>query len=194
MKLIKSLIPFILLVLLLACNNNKSNEPGTTPSQNKSENAEQTSSSNKGQAFIEDEGGKPNALQLAVKSDDHTTLVKAVKAAGVENSLVNAGPLTVFAPTNGAFDKVDQPKLNNLLKPKNKRKLANLLINHVAPSNYPTETLKKNIEKGRKLYMASGNYVEITEKDGDLYVGNAKIITTVDVSNGWVHIVDQVIQ
>lgn len=194
MKLIKSLIPFMFVLLLLACNNNKSNEQEKTPSQKKSENAEQTSSSNKGQAFIKDEGGKPNALQLAVKSDDHTTLVKAVKAAGVENALVNVGPLTVFAPTNAAFDKVDKATLNKLLKPENKSQLAKLLTGHVAPSNYPIKTLKENIAKDRKLFLASGKYVDITEKDGDLYVGNAKIITTVDVSNGWVHVVDQVIQ
>ena len=154
---------------------------------------QETSSSNKGQAFIEDEGGNPNALQLAIKSDDHTTLVKAVKAAGVENSLVNVGPLSVFAPTNAAFDKLNGKTLENLLQPENKKTLAKVLINHVAPSNYPVKTLKKNIEKNRKLYMASGNYVEVTEKNGDLYVGGSKIIATVNVSNGWVHVVDKVI-
>ena len=92
-----------------------------------------------------------------------------------------------------AFDKIDKATFNDLLKPENKGKLALILTNHVAPSNFPVEMLKKNAEKNRKLYMASGEYVEVTQQDGDLYVGGTKIIATVNVSNGWVHIIEDVI-
>ncbi|MBZ9627874.1 fasciclin domain-containing protein [Psychroflexus sp. CAK1W] len=189
---IKSLASVFVMVCLLACNssnNSKSSDQSTEDKTNSSE----VSSSNKGQAFIEDNEGDPNALQLAVGSEDHTTLVTAVQAAGVENALVNVGPLTVFAPTNAAFDKLDKATLEDLLKPENKSKLANILVHHVAPSNYPVKTLEKNIEKDRKLYMADGSYLDVTKKGEDLYIGDAKIIATVNVSNGWVHIVDKVL-
>ncbi|NNC46309.1 MAG: fasciclin domain-containing protein, partial [Winogradskyella sp.] len=138
-------------------------------------------------------GSTPNALQLAIQSEDHSTLVAAVQAAGVENALVNVGPLTVFAPNNAAFAKIDEATLNSLLEPENKSKLAFILTHHVAPANYPVDMLKKNAEKGRKLYMASGKYLEVTEADGDLFLDGVKILGTVNVSNGWVHVTEDVI-
>lgn len=156
-------------------------------------NSKEVSSTDRGQAFIEDEGKNPNALQLAIGSKDHTTLVTAVQAAGVENSLVNVGPLTVFAPTNAAFDKLDKATLEDLLKPENKSALSKILLHHVAPSNYPIKTLEKNVEKNRKLYMADGHYLEVTKQGDDIYVGGTKIVATVNVSNGWVHIVEEVL-
>lgn len=187
--LIKSLLLFAFLGCFIACNNSaKSSEDNASQTT-----TNDTSNEKTGQAFIKDEGGTPNALQLAMQSEDHTTLVTAVQAAGVENALVNVGPLTVFAPNNTAFSKIDEATLNDLLKPENKGKLALILTNHVAPSNFPVEMLKKNAEKNRKLYMASGEYVEVTQQDGDLYIGGTKIIATVNVSNGWVHIVEDVI-
>ncbi|MFD0931264.1 fasciclin domain-containing protein [Psychroflexus salinarum] len=189
---IKSIASVFVLVCLLACNSSDKSKSSEQSADGKTDMTE-TSTSNKGQAFIEDDNGDPNALQLAIGSEDHTTLVKAVQAAGVENSLVNVGPLTVFAPTNAAFDKLDKATLEDLLKPENKSKLANILVHHVAPSNYPVKTLEKNIEKDRKLYMADGQYLEVIKKGEDLYIGNAKIIATVNVSNGWVHIIDNVL-
>uniref|UniRef100_UPI003569C299 fasciclin domain-containing protein n=1 Tax=Salegentibacter sp. TaxID=1903072 RepID=UPI003569C299 len=157
--------------------------------------AEETTDSEtkKGQAFIDDDSETPNALRLAMESDDHTTLVTAVQAAGVENSLVNVGPLTVFAPTNAAFDKLPDGTVEDLLKPENKSRLAYILKNHVAPSNYPIDMLEKNIQKGRTLYMASGENVEVSKDGEDILVGGAKIVGTVKVSNGWVHVVEDVI-
>jgi uncharacterized surface protein with fasciclin (FAS1) repeats len=187
---IKLLLFSLLIGSVVGCketNNDSANSAKNEATTNESSN-EKT-----GQAFIKDEGDVPNALQLTIQSEDHTTLVAAVQAAGVENALVNVGPLTVFAPNNAAFSKIDESTLNDLLKPENKGKLAYILTNHVAPSNYPIEMLKKNAEKGRKLYMASGEYVEVTENNGDLFVGGTKIIGTVNVSNGWVHVVEDVI-
>lgn len=79
------------------------------------------------------------------------------------------------------------------MKPENKSKLANILVHHVAPSNYPIKTLEKNIVKGRKLYMADGQYLEVTKQGEDVYVGGTKIIALINVSNGWVHIIEDVL-
>lgn len=189
----KTLLKLSLLITVMtcffACGGNTNKADGSSTSDSVKDN---TSSEKTGQAFIVDEGGDPNALQLAMSSEDHTTLVAAVQAAGVENALVNVGPLTVFAPTNEAFAKIDEQTLNDLLKPENKGRLAYILTHHVAPSNYPVETLQKNAEKNRKLYMASGKYLDVTVKDGDIYVDGNKILGTVNVSNGWVHVLDNV--
>jgi uncharacterized surface protein with fasciclin (FAS1) repeats len=187
--LIKSLCLLVLSFCFVACNSNTKTSENTANDTTTNE----ASSEKTGQAFIEDEGGTPNALQLAIQSEDHSTLVAAVQAAGVENALVNVGPLTVFAPNNAGFAKIDDATLNDLLKPENKSQLAFILTHHVAPANYPIETLKKNAQKNRKLYMASGKYLEVTEKDGDIYVDGVKIIGTVNVSNGWVHVTEDVI-
>ena len=140
-----------------------------------------------------------NVLQTAMTYKDKdgnkpfSTLVAAVQAAGVGDALVNAGPLTVFAPVNAAFDKLPKGTVETLLKPENKTKLGFILKNHVAPSNYPIKQLKKEAKKGRKLYMASGKYLAVENKDGKLYVGGAPILMSVKVSNGWIHVIDQVL-
>ncbi len=175
-------------LLFVGCKEKSSEDVTSTDTEEATDAA-----SNRGQAFIEDEGSEPNALNTAINSPDHTTLVAAVQAAEVENALVNVGPLSVFAPTNAAFDKLPEGTLDDLLKPENKEKLAQILINHVAPGNYPIETLKKNVEKGRTLYMASGEYVTVTQEGEDIYVGGTKIVGSINVSNGWVHIIEDVI-
>ena len=176
--------------VLIGCKDN-SNDESETPAA--AAETESDAASNKGQAFIDEDSENPNALQLAMDSEDHTTLVTAIKAAGVENSLVNVGPLTVFAPTNAAFDKLPDGTVEDLLKPENKSRLAYILKNHVAPSNYPADMLEKNIRKGRSLYMASGENVDVSKEGEDILVGGAKILGTVKVSNGWVHVVEDVI-
>ena len=149
--------------------------------------------SNKGLGYTKGSSATPNCLEVALESPDHTTLVKAVQAAGVENSLVNVGPLTVFAPTNAAFDKLDKATLDDLMKPENKSKLSSILLNHVAPSNYPIENLKQISEQGNQLYMASGEYVDVKVEGDDIFVDGKKILGTVRADNGWVHVIDEVI-
>lgn len=193
MKTISALFIFLLVVgstLFTGCKQGPANGNENSIPQNESQ---ETSSSNRGQAFIEDENENPNALRLAIDSPDHTTLVAAVQAAEVENSLVNVGPLSVFAPTNAAFEKLPEGTVEDLLKPENQGKLAYILKNHVAPSNYPVETLIKNVEKGRSLYMASGENVSVTKEGDDIYVGGVKIVASVKVSNGWVHVTEDLI-
>ncbi len=83
--------------------------------------------------------------------------------------------------------------VETLLKPENKAKFAFILTNHVAPANYAIETLNKNVEKGRKLYMASGKYLTVEKKDDTIYVGGTKILKSVKVSNGWIHVIGDVL-
>ena len=147
----------------------------------------------KGQSGVEDNESDANALQVARSIEDFSTLVAAIEAAGVEDAVVNAGPLTIFAPLNSAFAKLPEGTVENLVKPENKATLAFILVNHVAPANYPIKQLKKEAKKGRKLYMASGKYLVVENKDGEIYVGGTKILKTVQVSNGWIHVVDDVL-
>ena len=147
----------------------------------------------KGQSGVVDTESDANALQVAKSIEDFSTLVVAIEAGGVEDALVNTGPLTIFAPLNTAFAKLPEGTVENLVKPENKATLAFILTNHVAPANYPIKQLKKEAKKGRKLYMASGKYLVVENKDGDIYVGGTKILKTVQVSNGWIHVVDDVL-
>lgn len=146
-------------------------------------------SGDQGQAFIEDSSTTNSVLLFAINSKDHSTLVAAVQAAGIENSLVNAGPLTVFAPTNDAFDKLPPGTVSNLLEKENIEKLAFILKHHVTPGNYSKDFIKKF----KQLGQASNENVSIRVEGNDVYVGEAKIIGSAKVSNGTVHVVDKVI-
>jgi len=148
-----------------------------------------TSSKEQGQAFIEGDVSKPNVLQIAMNSPDHTTLVAAVQAADLENALVNAGPLMVFAPTNEAFEALPAGTVEDLLKPENKQKLATILKHHVTAGNYDKDFLKNF----KKLGQADDTNTTVEVKGDDVYVGGAKIIATVKAGNGIVHVVDKVI-
>ena len=141
------------------------------------------------QAGVSDDMSANNILNVAVSSPDHTTLVAAVQAAQIEHVLVNAGPLTVFAPVNDAFAALPEGTVETLLKPENKADLARILTRHAAPGTYKTAYLKD----GMTLYMATGDYLPVVVTDGEYYVGGAKILGTVECSNGLVHVVDKVI-
>lgn len=130
-----------------------------------------------------------SVLHVAINSKDHSTLVLAVQAAELENSLVNAGPLTVFAPTNEAFDELPPNTVSSLLERENIDKLAFILKHHVTPGNYSKDFIKKF----KKLGQASNENVPVEVKGDDVYIGGAKIIASVKASNGTVHIVDKVI-
>lgn len=183
---IKLLFVSIALLVFSACKNETTTETGTTVGSSEQSVAP---TSNQGQAFIEDDESAPNVLQIAIGSPDHTTLVAAVQAAGLENSLVNAGPLMVFAPTNAAFDALPAGTVEDLLKPENKEKLASILKHHVTPGNYTKDFLKKF----KKVGQADGNDATVEVKGDDVYVGGAKIIGSVPAGNGIVHVVDKVI-
>lgn len=175
----------LLLMVVSSCKQGPQNDT-TASGQNDSE---AILENNKGQAFIEDDGSTPNVLQIAIGSPDHSTLVAAVQAAELENALVNAGPLMVFAPTNAAFDALPEGTVENLLKPENKDALANILKYHVTPGNYSKDFLKNF----KKLGQANNQNVPVEIKGDDVFVGGAKIIASVPAGNGIVHVVDKVI-
>ena len=186
----KILMSILLLAIVFSCKKETktNNESNTTTEETSAQPTE-----NKGQASVTDDVSAANALQVAKSLPDFSTLVAAIEAAGVENAVVNVGPLTIFAPTNEAFGKLPEGTVETLVKPENKGKLAFILTNHVAPANYPDTQLEKEAKKGRKLYMASAEYLEVVKKEDGLYVGGTKILKTVQVSNGWIHVVGDVI-
>ena len=174
-------LAFIGLLLVGACNAPSSDQQNNQVSESQ---LDKTA----GQAFVEDDVSNPNILQIAIKSEDHSTLVAAVQAADLENALVNAGPLMVFAPVNEAFEKLPAGTVENLLKPENKNDLANILKFHVTPGNYDKEFLKKF----KKLGQANDQSVAVEVQGDDVYVGGAKIVASVKASNGIIHVVDAV--
>ncbi|SHJ15212.1 Uncaracterized surface protein containing fasciclin (FAS1) repeats [Arenibacter nanhaiticus] len=174
-----------ILGLVLSCKSDaRSGAKAAVPETTKT-----APSPQKGQAFIKDDGSTPNVLQIAIGSPDHTTLVAAVQAAELENVLVNAGPLMVFAPTNEAFAALPSGTVEDLLKPENKETLANILKHHVTPGNYSKEFLKKF----KKLGQANNQNTSVEVKGENVYVGGAKIIASIPGGNGIVHVVDKVI-
>ena len=143
----------------------------------------------KGQSGVKDDVSMKNILQVALNSPDHSTLVAGVIAAGLEDVLTNAGPLTVFAPTNEAFANLPAGTLEELLKPKNKSKLADIITFHAAPGNYGDNNIKGVMGIGQ----ATGDKVKVTEENGVTYVNGAKVLGTVKASNGYVHVIDAVL-
>ncbi|TFV97671.1 fasciclin domain-containing protein [Algoriphagus kandeliae] len=186
MKTFKLLTAALLTLLVCACSN--TSQTGSDASSNDAQ-----SSHPQGQASVVDDVSDPNILQVAISSEPHSTLVAAVQAAQIEHVLVNAGPLTVFAPVNEAFDALPEGTLENLLKPENKGDLATILTRHAAPGSYDIEVLKREAQKGRKLYMATGDYLEVTIEGGNVSVGGARIVASVPASNGIIHVIEQVI-
>ncbi len=178
MKILTILLSTILVFSLSSCGDQQSGSSG-----------EETNFDNlHGQSGVVDEESEINILQIAIGSPEHTTLVAGVQAAQLENVLANPGPLTVFAPTNAAFDKLPEGTLEELLKPENKNKLARIITSHAAPGTFTLELLKD----GSKLYMATGQYIDVEVKNGDTYVNGTKILGSIDASNGIVYVIDDV--
>jgi uncharacterized surface protein with fasciclin (FAS1) repeats len=138
----------------------------------------------------------------AVNSKDHTTLVAAVKAAGLVETLKSSGPFTVFAPTNAAFEKLPAGTVDNLLKPENKSMLSGILTYHVVAGKLDSKQLMKWIKKGNgktELTTVQGGKLWIIQKDNQLWLKDEKggmvSITIKDVSqsNGVIHVIDGVL-
>ena len=151
-------------------------------------------------------GGAPmyankTIVENAVNSKDHTTLVAAVKAAGLVETLSGPGPFTVFAPTNAAFAKLPAGTVETLVKPENKATLTGILTYHVVPGAYTSKDLMALAKKGggqAELKTAQGGTLAVIQKGKRLYVadakGNTATITTADVmqSNGVIHVINKV--
>ncbi len=142
-----------------------------------------------GQSAVEDNDSQKDVVKVAVGSSDHTTLVAALKAANLVDALSNAGPFTVFAPTNAAFEKLPKDTVDDLLKPENKNKLEAILQHHVMTSALASDFF----QDGQTMGMVDGTDVTFHIKGKDVYINDAKIIGSIRASNGWVHVVDTVI-
>lgn len=143
-----------------------------------------------------------NIVENAVNSKDHTTLVAAVKAAGLVPTLESPGPFTVFAPTNEAFDALPAGTVSNLLKPENKAKLISILTYHVVPGKLSSMDLMRMVKanhgkatlktvEGEDLYITmKGHHLMVTDEKGR----TAKItIADVNQSNGVIHVINKVL-
>ncbi|MBV2167926.1 MAG: fasciclin domain-containing protein [Bdellovibrio sp.] len=142
-----------------------------------------------GQAAVVDDVSQKNVVQIAVGSKDHTTLVKALQAAELVDVLANPGPFTVFAPVNGAFDKLPAGTVEGLLKPEKKEALADILQHHV----FVGILKESDLTDGRVLNQVDLNDVTIHRKDGKVYVDDALIIASVPAANGMIHIIDGIL-
>ncbi len=142
-----------------------------------------------------------NIVENAVHSKDHTTLVAAVKAAGLVDTLEGPGPFTVFAPTNEAFSLLPKGTVNTLLKPENKQKLIEILTYHVAPGRLTTSELREKVRAGggmAELTTVAGEKLTVKESGGNLWIVDAKgdvariTISNVMQSNGVIQVINKV--
>ncbi|NCT95544.1 MAG: fasciclin domain-containing protein [Chitinophagaceae bacterium] len=152
-------------------------------------------------------GGAPmypskNIVENAVNSKDHTTLVAAVKAAGLVETLQGAGPFTVFAPTNAAFDKLPAGTVETLVKPENKSLLTKILTYHVVAGKWDANAIAKMIQEGKgtaTIQTVSGGTLKASMKGKKLVLTDEKggeatvTISNVYQSNGVIHVIDHVV-
>lgn len=168
-------------VLFFGCNQTKENDQSPTP--------EKDVDLNVGQSGVQDNVSNPNIVQVAVGSKDHSTLVAAVQAAGLVDALSNAGPFTVFAPTNAAFDKLPKGTVEDLLKPEKKEDLENILGYHTYVGVLKTEYMQDN----QSFDMVYGGKVKITKVADKTFVNGSEIVATISTSNGIIHVIGDVL-
>lgn len=180
MRAARTMIPTLFAVLSIAACS-KPAEQGAAPAADAAPAG--------GQASVQDNESEKNIVGIAVGSKDHTTLVAALKAADLVNALANAGPFTVFAPTNAAFDKLPKGTVEDLLKPEKKEELGLVLKHHVMTSSLGVDQLAD----GQVISMVDGTNVTIHKKGTDTFVNEAKVLASVKGSNGMVHVIDGVL-
>jgi uncharacterized surface protein with fasciclin (FAS1) repeats len=165
--------------LLVSCNDNKTASETTTDPVPTG-----------GQEAVKDDESQKDVVKVAVGSPDHTTLVAALKQAELVTALSNAGPFTVFAPTNAAFDKLPAGTVDGLMKDDKKADLQNILQYHVTTSSLKAEYLTD----GMNLGMVNGDNVTVSVKDGKIMLnGSANVVATIPASNGIIHVIDAVL-
>jgi uncharacterized surface protein with fasciclin (FAS1) repeats len=182
MRKYKIFLALLLLGAVAACNNTEDktvaadNTPAATPAG--------------GQENVQDDVSAKDVVKVAISSKDHTTLVAALKQADLVTALSNAGPFTVFAPTNAAFDKLPAGTVEGLMKNEKKEDLQNILQYHVTVSALKAESFKD----GQVLGMVNGDNVTVSVKDGKIMLNNsATIVASVPASNGIIHVIDGVL-
>jgi uncharacterized surface protein with fasciclin (FAS1) repeats len=170
----------ICISMLMSCENSTKQTADTEAS---------TEADATGQSGVQDDLSQKNVVQVAIGSKDHSTLVTAVQAAELVDALSNAGPFTVFAPTNAAFDKLPAGTVDNLLKPESKDDLANILQYHVSLGVFKAESFTD----GQIIGQVNGNDITMSVKDGKVMVNGATIVASVPASNGIIHVIDGVL-
>lgn len=183
MKKIVYIASLFVLTAMISCNNNPQSASDSTATS-------ESTIAPGGQENVQDDVSQKDVVKIAVASPDHTTLVAALKQAGLVTSLANAGPFTVFAPTNAAFDKLPKGVVADLMKDANKDKLVDALQYHVFVSALQPDFLNQE----QTLNMVDGNDLKITMENGKpLLNGKAHIIASVPASNGIVYVIDEVL-
>lgn len=181
MQALSSIIAILAISLLIGCSSGSDEQKIGASSTSEALGG--------GQSTVQDDESQKDILRVALGSKDHTTLVAAVKAAGLENTLANAGPFTVFAPTDGAFGKLPAGTVEDLVKPENIDKLSTILYHHVMTSALD----QSSFTDGQVVKMFDGTPVTMTIGTDGWKVDGAKVLGSVRASNGWVHVVDAVV-
>jgi len=169
---------------ITSCNEKTSTEPPSTTSETAS-----ATPGAAGQAGVQDDQSAKDVVKIAAGSKDHTTLVTALKTAEYLDVLSNAGPFTVFAPTNEAFNKLPAGTVEGLLKPEKKKDLRNILEYHV----FVGVLKQENLHDGQTIGQVNGDNATIGLKDGKLSVNGANVLATIPASNGIIYVIDAVL-
>lgn len=181
MKFSIRIMLFGLLTLLFSC---KQNIEGTAVVGD-----ENSTEVGLGKSGAVDDDSKPNIVQTAIASKDHTTLVAALKAAGLLDALSNAGPYTVFAPTNAGFEKLPAGTVEGLLTPEKKSELVNILGYHTYVGVLKTDFMQDSDEYD----MVYGGKIKISKKDDKVLVNGCPIVASLETSNGIIHVIGDVL-
>ncbi len=181
-QLISSLIFLLGAWIFMGCGGDSS------PTQSTSSTATVDPGS-QAKAVLADKESTPNIVQIAINSPDHKTLVKALQAANLVDAVANVGPFTVFAPTDEAFSKLPPGTLDDLMKPENKDKLANILKYHVTTSALSEFML----QDGMTLAMANDGKTTIKREGDKIMINDANVVGSVKASNGMVYVIDKVL-
>jgi uncharacterized surface protein with fasciclin (FAS1) repeats len=169
-------------VIAISCNQDKKTTEETT--------TDSPAQTGGGQSSVKDDESAKDVVKIAAGSPDHTTLVAAIKQAELVDALSNAGPFTVFAPTNAAFDKVPKETLDDLMKDENKAQLQDILQYHVYVGSLKIDWM----EDGQTLNQVNGGNITISKKDGKVMLNNtANVITSIPAANGIIHVIDAVL-
>ena len=182
MKKVFSYAAIVGIVLALNACNNPAPEGQTSTTQ--------TDPTGGGQSGVDDNVSQKDVVKVAAGSPDHTTLVAAIKQAELVDALTNAGPFTVFAPTNAAFDKLPKGTVDGLMKNDKKAELQDILQYHVYVGIIKPEMM----QDGMTLNQVNGGNITISNKDGKIMINNsATIATSIPASNGIIHVIDGVL-
>lgn len=183
MKRIFSASIIVYFLVIVSCNSGTEQKEITNS-------ADESTEKNVGQSGVQDDMSQKNVVQVAIGSKDHTTLVTAVQAADLVNVLSNAGPFTVFAPTNAAFDKLPEGTVESLLTPEKKDDLTDILQYHVSLGVFKADSFTE----GQVIGQVNGGNITITKKDGKIIInGTATVIASIPASNGIIHVIDGVL-